>query len=160
MERNSWLQSKLRTLIWRLLHEFPNYNDCQIFWLYGNLQINACFAININRNIFSNINLLHLMQDSIKQQKSFTANAAANVEIIASYRWCYEWFYSIQTQVYRHVASYSYFKVYGESNSQLYITYATYNCGLGLLDNSVHNYRQLRSTMTVEGALTRCLYCK
>ena len=32
------------------------------------------------------------MQDSIKQQITFTTTAAANIEVIASYRGCYEWF--------------------------------------------------------------------
>ena len=32
------------------------------------------------------------MQDSIKQQNTFTTIAAANVEVIASYNGCYEWF--------------------------------------------------------------------
>ena len=32
------------------------------------------------------------MQDSIKQQNTFTIITAANVEVIASYHVCYEWF--------------------------------------------------------------------
>ena len=42
--------------------------------------------------IFLNINLLHPIQGSIKQQNTFTTIAAANFEVIASYRGCYEWF--------------------------------------------------------------------
>ena len=40
--------------------------------------------------MFSNINLLHAMQDSIKQQNTFTTIAAINVEVIAGYRGCNE----------------------------------------------------------------------
>ena len=52
------------------------------------------------------------MQDFIKQQKTFTTIAAANVEAIASYCWCYE----CMVQVHRCVATtssynYSYSKV-------------------------------------------------
>ena len=32
------------------------------------------------------------MQDSIKQQNTFTTVAAANVKVIANYYGCYEWF--------------------------------------------------------------------
>ena len=32
------------------------------------------------------------MQDSIKQQNTFTTIAAANIQVIASYRGCYERF--------------------------------------------------------------------
>ena len=40
------------------------------------------------------------MQDSFKKQNTFTTIAAANVEVIASYRGCYG--SSIQTQVYSY----------------------------------------------------------
>ena len=59
----------------------------------------------------SNINLLHPMQDSIKQQNTFTTIAAANVEVKAIAAVGVMNGYSIQTQVYRRVAttsSYSY----------------------------------------------------
>ena len=39
-----------------------------------------------------NVNMLHPMQDSFKQQNTFTTIAAADVEVIASYRGFYEWF--------------------------------------------------------------------
>ena len=52
------------------------------------------------------------MQDSIKQQNTFTTIAVANVEVIASYCGCYEWFQHLEfSEVYRCVAtisSYSY----------------------------------------------------
>ena len=56
--------------------------------------------------------LLHPMQESIKQQNTFTTIAAANVEVIASYCGCYE----CTAQVHKCVAttssySYSYSKV-------------------------------------------------
>ena len=45
-----------------------------------------------HNNYFSNINLLHPMRYSIKQQNTFTTIAVANFQVIASYRGCYEWF--------------------------------------------------------------------
>ena len=42
--------------------------------------------------MFSKIDLLNLMQGSIKQQNTFTTTAAANAEVIASHHGCYEWF--------------------------------------------------------------------
>ena len=36
--------------------------------------------------MFSNIYLLHPMEDSIKQQNTFTTIAAINVDVIAGYR--------------------------------------------------------------------------
>ena len=64
--------------------------DSQLKKIY--FKLGYCVKFNYGLLIFPNINLLRPMQDSIKQQNIFTTIAAANVEVIAIYRGCYEWF--------------------------------------------------------------------
>ena len=58
---------------------------------------------NLVRPYFSNINLLHPMQDSIKHHNTFTTIAAAKVEVIAIATVGVMNGSSNQTQVYRGV---------------------------------------------------------
>ena len=84
-------------LIFSLGSDFPKFPEWthnleNLFWDAVWSLIMGYWRNLVRQYYFSSINFLHPIQGSIKQQKTFTTIAAANVEDIANYRGYYEWF--------------------------------------------------------------------